>query len=156
MDQHNKRPGDTLAARQRGLLHELDDIRTLLGDDGDAALLDIPLLQPEGDAHTQIPLLDTALSAPATSETSAVERAIAERENPFLPRATMERLAQHHRQAPTPEITAVAPVIAASTTAPLDEQAQRAMVDEVLAVWLPRIERDLRARLMTRLRNDTD
>ena len=32
----------------------------------------------------------------------------------------------------------------------------RAMVDETLAIWLPRIERDLRARLMQELRGEDD
>lgn len=157
MDQDNKRPASALGARQRGLLHELDDIRTLLGDGSNDDLLDIPLLEPEGDAHTQIPLLDAALLAPTNDGPAAVERAIAERENPFLPRATIERLAQHHRQTPAAPEAGAAPAIntPAAVQAP-DEQTLRALVDEVLAVWLPRIERELRERLMTQLRDQAD
>lgn len=154
MSQDSKRPTGALHASRHGLLNELDDIRSLLGED-DADTLDIPLLEPEGDAHTQIPLLDN--STPAAHP---LQQALAERENPFLPRAAMERLARERQQMPTAQQPAPTPTPAPATPvsdAPsLDDRAMRALVDETLAAWLPRIERELRERLMRELRGEDD
>lgn len=180
MSQDSKHPARALSANRRGLLNELDDIRSLLGDGlpgpGNLDDLDIPLLQPEGDAHTQIPLLGSeppvaAAAPPAQAPLTppaapALEKAIAERENPFLPRATMERLAQHHRQTPQ-ALRPAAPAPLSSSPPPatpapaaseprLDDRAMRAIVDEILAAWMPRIERELRTRLLDELRGDDD
>jgi len=153
MSQDSKHPHSGLHASRHGLLNELDDIRSLLGED-DTGLLDIPLLEPDGDAHTQIPLLDSAV--PATT-TDPLQQALAERENPFLPRAAIERLARERQQMPAALRPAPAPAAQpASDTPCLDDRAMRALVDETLAVWLPRIERELRERLLRELRGEDD
>lgn len=155
MSQDSKHPNGALHASRHGLLNELDDIRSLLGED-DTDLLDIPLLEPEGDSHTQIPLLD---SSPATPDTHPLQQALAERENPFLPRAAIERLARERQQMPAalqPTPAPAPPPQAISDTPNLDDRAMRALVDETLAVWLPRIERELRERLMRELRGEDD
>ena len=146
------------------LLDELDNIRSLLGDG-----LDIPLLEPEptdapapSAATSTTPSTKTARPlAPAcppasTSRATVAERpapapvhqALVERENPFLPRQTMERLAQHRAHTPESLRPPVPPP--ASPATPSDSDV-RAAVDEILAVWLPRIERELRDHLTRQL-----
>ncbi|WP_111657444.1 hypothetical protein [Isoalcanivorax indicus] len=144
------------------LLNELDDIRALLGDG-----LDIPLLEPEtppepvrtaapprqppatAPARTQPPLRQAPAQTVRPASADPVHQVLAERENPFLPRQTMERLAQH--RAHTPDSLRPPPQSAATTRPAVPAQPSdsevRAAVDEILAVWLPRIERELRDRL---------
>jgi len=167
MSQDSKHPNGALNASRHGLLNELDDIRSLLGED-DADGLDIPLLEPEGDGHTQIPLLDSHPTAdPAATDAHPLHQALAERENPFLPRAAIERLAREREQMPAalrptptptpPPAPAPAPALQPQRDTPdLDDRAMRALVDETLAVWLPRIERELRERLLRELRGEDD
>ncbi|MEE4249700.1 MAG: hypothetical protein V2I38_03865 [Alcanivoracaceae bacterium] len=130
----------------KALLDELTSIRSLLGDaDKDVApssLLDddVPLLEPvdtditdHGDHHQQISLLDAA------DRPEPLNKALSERENPFLPRRVVTA-----SSTPAP-----APDHAAEN---LDEARLRALVDEALAEWMPKIERDLRNRLIELLR----
>ncbi len=167
----NKKPGGS-----RGeLLDELSSIQSLLGDaardveqhnlTGDD---DIPVLPPEddGDAHTQIPLL----GADATDDPAQVRKAATARENPFLPKSTVNR-AQQSRNDTSKAIEAMiqqrtaAPARPAATPPPLprpsagtssptlSDQQVRALVDEILAAWMPRIERELRDRLIEELKS---
>lgn len=130
----------------KALLDELTSIRSLLGDaDKDvepSSLLDddVPLLDPvenpdDSDANQQISLLD----AVAAARPEPLNKALSERENPFLPRKIL---------------TAPAKPAPASTPTPdhIDDAQLRSLVDEALAEWMPRIERDLRNRLMELLR----
>ncbi|MCH8544963.1 MAG: hypothetical protein LAT61_15480 [Alcanivorax sp.] len=178
------------SAGKPGLLDELDDIRSLLGDaldDGAQGLpddLDIPLLEPESPpaaatrprATAAAPTVSRPTSktppVPPSSSTSGskpvasgpLEDLLSARENPFLPRHTMERLAQH--RAHTPEgLRPPAPATAAdkatltgsaATPARPSDASIRAAVDEILAVWMPRIERELRDRLTQQLRDGDD
>ena len=130
----------------KALLDELTSIRSLLGDaDKDvepSSLLDddVPLLDPvenpdDSDANQQISLLD----AVAAARPETLNKALSERENPFLPRKIL---------------TAPAKPAPASTPTPdhIDDAQLRSLVDEALAEWMPKIERDLRNRLMELLR----
>ena len=173
-----------------GLLDELDDIRSLLGDALDGAPsglpddLDIPLLEPEAPppaptrpraaasekAAKASPVPPTPnrpgnASLTSASLTSApLEDLLSVRENPFLPRHTMERLAQHRAHtpeglrpaAPTSVTTSAPPNRSTATPARPSDTSIRAAVDEILAVWMPRIERELRDRLTQQLRDDDD
>lgn len=139
----------------KALLDELTTIHSLLGDaDKDVApssLLDddVPLLDPidadstdSGDSHQQISLLDTA----STQRPEPLNKALSERENPFLPRKAVT----------APGKPAAAPAGPSNPPAPtpgsVDDVQLRALVDETLAEWMPKIERDLRSRLMELLR----
>lgn len=149
------------------LLDDLDNIKSLLGDSkpGQAASArpgphdDIPMLlpeddatpsnPPEGDVHTQTSLFDQQKApAPASAERDRQHR-LAHRENPFLSRAN------------TPEPAIDPPPVSQAQNPPAGKDQQharheprqpsdaevRTMVDEVLAAWLPRLERELRERL---------
>ena len=130
----------------KALLDELTSIRSLLGDAAKdvepSSLLDddVPLLDPvenpdDSDANQQISLLD----AVAAARPEPLNKALSERENPFLPRKIL---------------TAPAKPAPASTPTPdhIDDAQLRSLVDEALAEWMPKIERDLRNRLMELLR----
>ena len=149
MTDQRKPPGKT---PPKALLDELSSIHSLLGDGhqdvAPASLLDddVPLLEPaqteDGDAHSQKSLFDTPAN-PASSG-DPLKKMLAERENPFLPRKPV---------APPPPAT---PKIEPARPAPsgtLSDVALRALVDEALAEWMPKIERDLRNRLMELLRS---
>lgn len=147
---------------------------------------DIPLLPPEkgdsleGDTANQIPLLDPAPGEDQDRQAVLRQAAMA-RENPFLapsrpastpPTEDLERrIARRapanpdaaagnlssdaqavHAPAPSP---APAPAGNAPSSALADHEI-RALVDELLAQWLPRIERELRDRLMEELRQRRD
>ncbi|MCB1836736.1 MAG: hypothetical protein KDH99_03875 [Alcanivoracaceae bacterium] len=152
------------------LLDELSSIQSLLGDaahDVDQPLLEdeIPVLPPDdadGDAHTQIPLLgaDTPRSTG-----DPLRKALSERENPFLPKSAGAAKPQPtltgskaiealiaQRAASAPHAPAASPASPAAPAALSDSQIH-ALVDEVLAEWLPKIERDLRNRLIDALKN---
>lgn len=130
----------------KALLDELTSIHSLLGDadkdvepasllDDDAPLLD-PVDSADGHANPQISLLDAA----AAERPEPLNKALSERENPFLPRKT---IAASAKPAPAPAPHSV------------DDARLRALVDEALAEWMPKIERDLRNRLMDLLRKPT-
>jgi hypothetical protein len=148
MTDQRKPPGGKTPPK--ALLDELTSIQALLGE-GDrdvspASLLDddVPLLEPgaaEGDAHTQIPLLGDDKTR------SPLSKAVAERENPFLPRKPAQPITASPKIEPArPSIPPLAPTRAAPTSP--DDAAIRALADEVLAEWMPKIERDLRNRLI--------
>lgn len=134
----------------KALLDELNSIHSLLGEAGQdvpATPLDadIPLLPPV-DAPTadrpagssQISLLDG---------TPPLRKALAERENPFLPKRPVEPSQTVASSTPA-TAKPVLPLPEKSGSTPVPDSAQiRALVDETLAEWLPKIERDLRARL---------
>ncbi|MFN3713860.1 MAG: hypothetical protein ACK4SX_09395 [Alcanivoracaceae bacterium] len=155
MSDQRKPPGGKTPPK--ALLDELSSIQALLGD-GDrdvapASLLDddVPLLDPvpplAGDADSQIPLLDE--SGPATAS-SPLSKALAARDNPFLPRKPGPAA-----PSATPKIEPARPAAPApsrSSPVALNDAAARALVDEVLAEWMPKIERDLRNRLMDLLK----
>lgn len=150
------------------LLDELNSIQSLLGDaarDVDQPLADdeIPVLPPDadGDAHAQIPLL----GADASSNADPLRKALSERENPFLPKSAGASKPQSpltgskaiealiaERAASTPRAPAPSPSSPATPSTLSDSQIH-ALVDEVLAEWLPKIERDLRNRLIDALKN---
>lgn len=143
-----KRPGKT---PPKALLEELSSIHSLLGEghqDVDHLSLlddDVPLLEPvtstAGDAHTQKSLFDPP--AKPASGTEPLKKSLAQRENPFLPKKSAS---------PPPATPKIEPTRPAPPGA-VDNAALRALVDEALAEWMPKIERDLRNRLMELLRN---
>lgn len=150
MTDQRKPPGKT---PPKALLDELSSIHSLLGeghkDVAPSSLLDdddVPLLEPaapaKGDAHTQKSLFD----APAKPEPGSdpLKKSLAERENPFLPRKPASP--------PTPAAPKIEPTRPSPSSA-MNDAALRALVDEALAEWMPKIERDLRNRLMEFLRN---
>jgi len=131
----------------KALLDELNSIHSLLGEAGKdvpATSLDadIPLLPPvdEPAASSQISLLDGA---------PPLRRALAERENPFLPKRPTEASKAVASSPPAMAKPVASPQGKTGLTSePAPDSAQiRALVDETLAEWLPKIERDLRARL---------
>lgn len=150
----------------KALLDELSSIRSLLSDsdmlaDGSkdvphSSLLDdeVPLLGPievtatdegatqqdEGDSHQQIPLLDSA-EAKSEQKIAPTHKALSERENPFLPR-------KPQNTAPAPQPTHATP---ASHNQPANAD-MHALVEQTLAEWLPKIEQDLRQRLLALLK----
>lgn len=158
------------------LLDELSSIQDMLGEAGeDVDEAGIPTLAaegdaaPVGDAENQIPLLapdDTSDDTPNEAN-ERLRNALKERENPFLSgaaRAADNQKAPRKAESapqpspqPAPEAAPEPPAEPPAEPPPpeaarLDEQQMRALVDEVLAAWLPKIERELRARLMDYLR----
>ena len=187
------RSGRAGSTGKPGLLDELDDIRSLLGDaldDVSAGLpgdLDIPLLEPDsppdappaatprprtapsGQHVAKAPGAPSSSTVPASKTAAAnpLQELLSARENPFLPRHTMERLAQHRAHTPeglrpsTPAAaekppTSAAAQVSQSTPRRPDDATIRAAVDEILAVWMPRIERELRDRLTQQMRDRDD
>lgn len=151
------------------LLDELNSIQDLLReDDGgektSAADTAPPLLEPEpdndkGDAEQQIPLLDSDAGTRATPAASdRLHKALSERPNPFLSAAgkaadRKNRPAAAEQTTPTSGRDKQEPAPKPEKAPALnDEGEMRALVDEVLAAWMPKIERELRARLMEYLR----
>ena len=158
------------------LLDELNSIQEMLGEAGhDVDEESIPTLTtegeaappgrdspPEGDAENQIPLLapDDASADSPNEANERLRKALKERENPFLSSAA--RAASQQPAAPAEKKTAPEKKEAPPTPPPsakepasshaLSDTEMRALVDETLAVWLPKIERELRARLMEYLR----
>ncbi|PKM21659.1 MAG: hypothetical protein CVV10_08250 [Gammaproteobacteria bacterium HGW-Gammaproteobacteria-14] len=130
----------------KALLDELNSIHSLLGEaskDVPSTPLDadIPLLPPvDNPQDPQISLLDGA---------PPLRRALAERENPFLPKRPADTSRTVASQPPTATKPAASPQGKTDVTpdTPPDSAQIRALVDETLAEWLPKIERDLRARL---------
>mgnify|MGYP006147837405 CR=1 FL=1 len=147
MTDQRKPPGKT---PPKALLDELNSIHSLLGDaDRDvqpSSLLDddVPLLEPanpSGKGGSQTSLFDKTDNGPRPP----LNKALAERDNPFLPRK------QAAVPSAAPKIESTRPATAAQT--PPGDARLRALVDETLAEWMPKIERDLRHRLMELLRN---
>lgn len=173
---------DKKSTDRSDLLDELSSIQSLLGDAAHDVHQghmddDIPMLPPEadasskaeGDAHTQIPLLGEG-PAGEKGKQGSLHQTLTERANPFLSqapapparppaapatRAIEEMIVQRAERAnPFLPQAPTAPGKAAASPAPTLSDAQvRALVDEVLAQWMPRIERELRDRLMNELRD---
>lgn len=147
MTDQRKPPGKT---PPKALLDELSSIHSLLGeghqDVAPSSLLDddVPLLEPvapaEGGADTQKSLFDDPAKSAIGED--PLKKMLAGRENPFLPRKPAS---------PPPATPVIEPARPAPSSA-LNDAALRALVDEALAEWMPKIERDLRNRLMDLLR----
>lgn len=139
--------------RAKALLDELDSVKSLLGDaaqdvpsavtqEGDEA---VPTLTQDDDS--QIPLLGGSPEATAKPGVAdSVKRALSERANPFLSASAPPA---QPKVTPAPPPAASAPAKAGPS---LDEAQIRATVDEILAAWMPRIERELRERLIEQLK----
>lgn len=167
----------------RELLDELNSIQSLLGDaaaDVDPQNLsdddDIPTLPASaedgsiGDAHAQIPLLGSTPpgSKSAASTVKTAPEKPTERVNPFLSSPStsskpareaasldIEKLiAQRAQETIRSTAQATSKPSSASPTQRLSEQQVRALAEEVLAEWMPKIERDLRNRLIDALKNN--
>lgn len=173
---------DKKSTDRSDLLDELSSIQSLLGDAAqdvrqDHMDDDIPMLPPEkdagsaaeGDAHTQIPLLGED-SAGKKTQQNPLHKALTERANPFLSqappparqqgaapasRAIEEMIVQRAERANPflPQTSAATGKAEAPAVPSLSEAQVRALVDEILAQWMPRIERELRDRLMDELRD---
>lgn len=152
------------------LLDELSSIQSLLGDAArDVAQPladdDIPVLPPDIGEDAQIPLLGSG-AAPATGA-DPLRKALSERANPFLPNSTTRPPAHDARSnskaieamiAQRATNRAAAPGAPGNATAgrppaALTEAQIQALVDEALAEWMPKIERDLRNRLIDLLKS---
>lgn len=179
-DTGGKHPGTNSTDKRssRELLDELSSIQSLLGDaaaDVDPHNLgeedDIPTLPATeedddiGDAHAQIPLLG-GKPIPSSATTRAPQ-APAERINPFLPRPNVptkpardgasqeiEKLIAQRSQETVSSTVKAMPTASATSAQGLNEQQVRALVEEALAEWMPKIERDLRNRLIDALKNN--
>ena len=162
------------------LLDELGSVRKLLDEDGKASSPperpgphdDIPVLLPddqpagagEGDAHTQASLFEEPGADKAGSEQESDEARrrrllAASRHNPFLPSKSMQDLADERErltQVTHTEAATASPPASPATDKTPNEAEVRALVDELLAEWLPKIERELRDRLTRRLKGETD
>ena len=145
--------GQDKRKRARALLDDLDSVKSLLGDaarDVPPAHLDdedgahVPTLEPE-DGDSQIPLLGGQEKKPVADSQNgrdSVQRALSERQNPFL---TQAQKAASVTKPPTTTPPSGAKAV-------LGEQEIKAMVDELMATWMPRIEKELRERLIAALR----
>lgn len=119
------------------LLDDLLSVKSLLNEPhGDQADWhnDVPTLGT--DSSQQIPLL-TPDAAP-TDASASLRQAIANRDNPFLSKAAA---------ALPPRADALPPTAGKG----LDPAQVKNVVDALIEEWLPRIERELRARLSKRL-----
>lgn len=168
---------------RKELLDELSSVQDMLSEDDSPETTDEdpPVLQPEspgeapGNGEEQMPLLQPeegeSGSDPANER---LRQALSERPNPFLSDAA-RKTAQKSKASPESSSPGPSPeTSAAGTTTPqagegraaassgtgdtgagaaLTEEQMRALVDETLAAWLPKIERELRDKLMERLRN---
>lgn len=148
---------------RKNLLDELDNLRGLLGDEGqdvhldDLPLLDVdsdgqlPLLQPERQpAAVATPRAATApAESPVTSAKPEVKPALNERVNPFLKSASDAIAA---KQAASAAKAPVTPGIPGAKPAPLLTESQIAkLVDNVVEECLPHIEQTLRVHLTAAL-----
>ena len=140
-----------------------DDIPVLLPDEASTS-------EGEGDAHTQASLFDQPAASKGNNEAETEEARrrrllAASRDNPFLPSKSMQDLANERDR--LTRIThgssdATTRTTTAGKSAPpageknrsLDDAAVRALVDEMLAEWLPKIERELRDRLTRHLKDE--
>ena len=153
--------------RASALLDELDSVKSLLGD----AARDVPQAEMEGeegdpvptllpeDDDGQIPLLggDSGPTGAASQTSSqsvkdSVRQALSERQNPFLSAA---RAAAASAAATTPASSTqrAAPPPTSKADSYLSDQDIQAMVNDLLAAWMPRIEQELRQRLINALRS---
>jgi hypothetical protein len=158
---------------RRELLDELSSVQDMLNEDDhpEASDDDPPVLKPdspgeapESDGEEQMPLLQPdsgeAGSDPANER---LRKALSERPNPFLSdaarntdpqnRTTSAPSAEKPGAQPEQNLSQAATGTPTSDTSGLSEQEMRALVDETLAAWLPKIERELRDKLMEHLRN---
>jgi hypothetical protein len=158
---------------RRELLDELSSVQDMLNEDDTSETADDepPVLKPDSsredsgsDGEEQMPLLQPDGGEPGSDPANErLRKALSERPNPFLSDAARNTDPQNRKasapgeeqpnaQPENPEPTATGGNVSADT-AGLSEQQMRALVDETLAAWLPRIERELRDKLMERLRN---
>ena len=156
----NKTPPDN----RKNLLDELDNLRGLLGDEGqDVNLDDLPLLgsdiNEDGiDSDGQLPLLQpetktaptkaTPASAPTTPNAAQprLQQALNERVNPFLKNAN-DAIAAKQAARPAPSAGPLG-----AKPAPLMTEGQISrLVDNVVEECLPHIEQTLRVHLTAAL-----
>lgn len=136
-----------------------DDIPVLLPDDEpDAPVANKPAApgkatpaSREGDTHTQTSLFDqkTPPAPPPANAESDRQRRLSNRDNPFLPRQSMEDLAAERQRLNRndPQMPIEPPTQThTGDHKPTPEQV-RALIDEVLAEWMPKLEREMRDRL---------
>ncbi len=156
------------------LLDELSSVQDMLSDGNNKRAPDEepPVLEPEspGGAHgsdteEQMPLLQPDSSdSEVDPANERLRRALSDRPNPFLsdaarktdPQSRATTLSDGEQRGAAPELSASpkATTDASTNTSGLSERDMRALVDETLAAWLPKIERELRDKLMERLRSE--
>ncbi len=100
------------------------------------------------------------LNAPSSTPTPVQPpRPVARGDNPFLPKHIRDRL-EERRQALADDIaqasTFFPPKGAQPKNTASEHSTARALVDDLVAEYLPRIEADLRRRLLEQLNNNTD
>lgn len=157
---------------RKELLDELSSVQDMLNEEAasKASDEDLPVLQPESPGQTlengeeQMPLLQPDTDEPGSDPANErLRQALSERPNPFLSDAARNTDPQNRGtpastgEKPDPQAGKPAPgdsgQTASADTSGLSEQEMRALVDETLAAWLPKIERELRDKLMEHLRN---
>ena len=174
MSKNSKGGPDDERKRAGALLDELDSVKSLLGDaaedvpppdlgEDDA----VPTLEPEpADSDGQIPLLGGDADKPATtaaagnapkpaSANESLRRALSERQNPFLAAAAKSASANAAPSSPGASAAPANPQ-ASKAEATLSDQEINAMVNDVLASWMPRLEQELRQRLIAALRRQSN
>lgn len=147
----SKRPTGKPPAKE--LLNDLQSVQSLLNAPAVGTADwhdDVPSLA--GDGEQQIPLL-TPNNAPPEDATAALRQAIAARENPFLSKAAAALPKQPKQPAPPPPAPAArgTEVSAAPDESEIRALEIRALIDALIAEWLPRIEQELRTRLKDQL-----
>jgi hypothetical protein len=166
--------GSPLPEKDRDeLLDELASVQDMLSEDNNKGTpdQDPPVLEPESPGEPlspgteeQMPLLQPDAHQPHSDPANnRLRQALSERPNPFLSDAARNTDPQNRATTPSadqapgersePPATAQAPMDASAAASGLGENEMRALVDEILAAWMPRIERELRDKLMERLRN---
>jgi len=133
---------------------------------------DIPLLIPESDHDSSVRVQTPVVSGHIPAETGQQELALGEigtrkdsatRENPFLTHQTRAKLAHNRRQlqqditdcsrqmSPPPQIDTPLRGSPETTSQAVDPAGKHIdiLVDQIVAEWLPRIEKDLKRKLRT-------
>lgn len=146
-------------AAKAAILNELESIKGLLVEaDGDednpASYGEVPTLQdivPEQNPHAPLPGQQSLFNEPSSESTLANKESIAQKpepalptdENPFLPKHIRDRLQGNK---PHLGMQGFKPSELTSNTSKQQVQA-RALVDELVTEYLPKMEAELRQRL---------
>jgi hypothetical protein len=115
-----------------------------------------PAEEPEPPTKEATARSQADKASPASGHTAAPARPVARGENPFLPKHIRDRL-NERRQALADDIAQAGSFFpskpATSTRGTVsDTDDYETIVDELVAEYLPRLERDLRARLLKQVR----